>query len=64
MSDQVGGHAGDHGSDHGTNHGTNHAAGSMDIRAQERTFAGFIRIVSWGVGISFLTLIIMALADG
>ncbi len=37
--------------------------GKMDIRAQEKTFAGFIRMVVWGVGICFLVLIVMALAD-
>ena len=42
---------------------SDHVPGSMDIRTQEKTFAGFIRIVSWGIGISVLTLIIMALAD-
>ena len=40
-----------------------HKTGSMDIRAQEKTFAGFIRMVIWGVGICFLVLIVMALAD-
>lgn len=40
-----------------------HKPGSMDIRAQEKTFAGFIRMVSWGVVVSIVTLIIMALAD-
>ena len=37
--------------------------GKMDIRAQEKTFAGFIRMVSWGIVIAILILIIMALAD-
>lgn len=40
-----------------------HKPGSMDIRAQEKTFAGFIRMVSWGVVVSIMILIIMALAD-
>lgn len=39
-----------------------HKPGSMDIRAQEKTFAGFIRMVTWGVVLSIVTLIIMALA--
>ena len=59
MSDQVG----NHGSDHGAGHGADHVPGSMDIRAQEKVFAGFLRFVTWGIGISFLILIIMALAD-
>jgi hypothetical protein len=37
--------------------------GKMDIRAQEKTFAGFIRMVSWGIVIAILVLIVMALAD-
>ena len=40
-----------------------HKPGSMDTRAQEKTFAGFIRMVTWGGVISILILIIMALAD-
>ncbi len=40
-----------------------HVPGSMDIRAQERTFSGFVRMVAWGAGICVLVLIIMALAD-
>ncbi len=37
--------------------------GSMDIRAKEKVFAGFIRMVTWGACISVLILIVMALAD-
>ena len=37
--------------------------GSMDIRAKEKVFAGFIRMVTWGAIISILFLIILALAD-
>ena len=40
-----------------------HVPGSMDIRAQERTFSRFMRMVAWGAAIAFLVLIIMALAD-
>jgi hypothetical protein len=40
-----------------------HKPGSMDIRAQEKTFAGFIRMITWGGIISILVLIILALAD-
>ncbi len=40
-----------------------HKPGSMDIRAHEKTFAGFIRMVTWGGIISIAILIIMALAD-
>ncbi len=37
--------------------------GSMDIRAKEKAFAGFIRMVTWGACIAVLILIVMALAD-
>jgi hypothetical protein len=37
--------------------------GSMDIRAQEKTFAGFVRVVTWSVVIIFFVLVFMALAN-
>lgn len=37
--------------------------GSMDITVQERTFEGFIRMVTWGAGISIGVLIFLALAN-
>lgn len=37
--------------------------GSMDIRAQEKTFAGFIRMVTWGTVITICVLIFLALAN-
>ena len=40
-----------------------HKHGSMDIKAQEKTFAGFVRMVTWGIVISIGTLIFMALAN-
>lgn len=40
-----------------------HKPGNMDIRAQEKTFAGFIRLSIWGAGISIAILIFMALAN-
>ena len=40
-----------------------HVPGSMDIRAQEKTFNGFLRLVTWGAVIAVLVLIVMALAD-
>lgn len=41
-----------------------HRHGSMDIKAQEKTFAGFVRMVTWGIVISIALLIITALANG
>jgi Ni,Fe-hydrogenase I cytochrome b subunit len=40
-----------------------HKHGSMDTTAQEKTFAGFIRMVTWGAVISIAILIFMALAN-
>lgn len=40
-----------------------HKHGSMDTRAQEKTFAGFMRLSTWGAVISILILIFMALAN-
>lgn len=35
--------------------------GSMDIRAQEKTFAGFIRLTTWTIGFCVVVLIFLAL---
>lgn len=40
-----------------------HKQGSMDIKEQEKTFAGFMRLVSWGAVIIVATLIFMALSN-
>jgi hypothetical protein len=40
-----------------------HKPGSMDIRAQEKAFAGFIRMSTWGAIISILVLVFMALTN-
>ena len=40
-----------------------HEHGSMDIRAQEKTFAGFIRFSAWVAGISIGILIFLALVN-
>ena len=37
--------------------------GSMDIRAKQKGFESFVRMVTWGIGIALLILIVMALAD-
>ena len=49
--------------DHHHGNATEHKAGTMDIRVQEKTFAGFIRFSIWGAVISVLVLIIMALSN-
>ncbi|MBR3369306.1 aa3-type cytochrome c oxidase subunit IV [Roseinatronobacter sp. NSM] len=40
-----------------------HEHGKMDIREQEKTFAGFIRYSVWGAAVSIAVLIFMALAN-
>jgi hypothetical protein len=40
-----------------------HKPGSMDIRAQEKTFAAFIKFSVWGAVLSVLVLIFMALSN-
>jgi Ni,Fe-hydrogenase I cytochrome b subunit len=40
-----------------------HKPGSMDIRAQQKTFDGFVRMATWGAIISICVLIFMALAN-
>lgn len=40
-----------------------HKHGSMDTRGHEKTFAGFIRISTWGAVISIMVLIFMALTN-
>jgi hypothetical protein len=41
-----------------------HKPGSMDAKVQEKTFANFIRFVTWGTIISLGTLVFLALANG
>lgn len=40
-----------------------HVVGTMDISQHEKTFAGFIRMVTWGAGISIAILVFMALVN-
>ena len=40
-----------------------HKQGSMDIRTQEKTFAGFDRLSIWGAILSVAVLVFMALAN-
>jgi Ni,Fe-hydrogenase I cytochrome b subunit len=40
-----------------------HKHGTMDIKVQEKTFAGFVRMSTWGAVISVLVLIFLALAN-
>ena len=49
--------------DHSHGKMVEHKPGSMDIRAQEKTFAAFLRFATWGAIISILVLIIMALSN-
>lgn len=40
-----------------------HKHGSMNIKTHEKTFEGFIRMVTWGAGIAIGILIFMALVN-
>ena len=40
-----------------------HKHGSMNTKTQEKTFEGFIRMVTWGAGISIAILIFLALSN-
>lgn len=40
-----------------------YVVGKMDIREQEKTFAGFIRGAIWVSGLSIATLVFMALTN-
>lgn len=42
---------------------TEHKHGSMDISDHQKTFAGFIRLSTWVVGLSIAVLIFLALAN-
>jgi hypothetical protein len=44
-------------------HQVEHVHGSMDIRDQEKTFAGFIRLAVWVVCLSLFVLVFMALTN-
>lgn len=44
-------------------HNSDHVHGSMDIRVQEKTFAGFIRMSVWVAGIAIGVLIFMGLVN-
>jgi len=40
-----------------------HEHGKMDTRPHEKTFAGFLRMATWGAGISIAILIFLALTN-
>lgn len=42
---------------------SDHVHGSMDIRAQEKTFAGFIRMAVWVAVAAIAVLIFMGLVN-
>jgi len=44
-------------------HPSDHTSGNMDIRTQEKTFGGFIRMSIWVAAIAIGVLIFMALAN-
>lgn len=44
-------------------HHSEHAHGSMDIRAQEKTFAGFVHLSIWVAAIAIGVLIFLGLTN-
>jgi hypothetical protein len=40
-----------------------HKVGSMDVREQEETFAGFVTFVKWSVVVIVCVLVFMALVN-
>lgn len=38
-----------------------HEHGKMDVTSQERTFAGFVKVSAWVIGLSIGALIFMAI---
>lgn len=41
-----------------------HKPGSMDITTQEKTFAGFMRMVTWAAVLIVASLIFLGLSNG
>ena len=44
-------------------HDPEYKHGSMDIRAQEKTFEGFVRLSVWVTGISIAILVFLGLVN-
>lgn len=40
-----------------------HKPGSMDISAQEQTFAGFLKFVTWAAGLILVFLLFLAMIN-
>lgn len=45
------------------NDGSDYEVGTMDIREHQKTFAGFVKMGTWVVILSCLTLVFMALVN-
>lgn len=50
--------------EHGECDMADHEHGKMDTTTQQKTFDGFMRMVTWGAGISIGVLIFIALVNG
>lgn len=46
-----------------THGGAEHVHGTMDIRAHERTFEGFVKVAMWSAIASLAVLVFLALAN-
>lgn len=43
-------------------HQADHVQGSMDIRTQEKTFEGFVKVATWTVVVCVVVLLFLAVA--
>ena len=43
---------------------SDHEHGKMNTFVQEKTFEGFLKMMTWGAGIAICVLIFMAIVDG
>lgn len=41
-----------------------HEQGKMDIEVQEKTFEGFVKVVSWGTVVILVFLVFLAMING
>lgn len=48
---------------HAADHAAHHEHGSMDVAAHERTFDGFVRLMTWAAVATILVLIFLALTN-
>jgi hypothetical protein len=52
-----------HTADHHDHAAAHHVPGTMEIEEHERTFDGFVRLLTWGAASVIVVLIFLALAN-